>query len=705
METPETIDHFRLIAAGIHLLPTLAWVILASMYWRAHGTARPQGQLLRLFRILSTIVALHYGLYVMVNLTTPAPGQPGTWLWQIGSVLTKVTTVAELAVLRHMLPLVALGAVPPSRLWLAVNYGFALLAGVQAALLEYQTGTSGPIVHTYLLVMTAAIVWQMVRMSRGGSEPWRPVIMVDLGTRNCILLGLGMFTGVALIVLVEANRGGPNLAWAAIHSAVGLALAGIFAVRILGEVIRRMATAVATILTTVTLYAGTRLAVGALEDHPLRWLVEASGVLALALAFGPGFGWLKAGVDRLMLRQSRQWRQQLHAFLQTLQPEIGVDACLKRTVAEVSEVLRLRGAGILARTEEALTVVVHGQIDLEPVARVWPRDPSALPEGAFDLLWLDDLELQIALHDAGVTWVVPIISPRTCWGYLFVSAGPLGIAAGGAKLHTVELLTRQLALVLDSADLLARAVRVERDLAQAEKLAAVGEMAARMAHEIRNPVTAARSLAQMLAREPESPLNADHAGIITRELDRVERQVRALLEFARRETYRFEYVRLDALVRAVVDDLRPRLNDLDLELVVSLDASAEDVAVRADAERLRQVVINLAENAVDALRGRPEPRRLTIALSADAAQARLVVHDTGPGVEPDQLTRLFDPFVSHKTQGTGLGLAIARRIIEAHSGKIEASLAVGGGMAFTLELPIASHEAPDLSAEALRQAV
>ncbi len=732
MDTPTSIDQFRLLSAGFHLLPTLAWIILASSYWRSHGTARPQGQLLWLFRLLSGIVALHYGLNVVVDLIYPEDHLSGSWLWNVGCVLTKATTLAELAVLRHMLPLTALGATPPGRLWLVVNYGSALFAGILTATLSPRVGSAGAVVHVYLLLMTAAIIWEMVQMSRCATDRWRPVIMVDLSPRSCVLLGLGMFAGVVLIVVVEQSRSGPSLAWAIVHSAVGLALAAMFAVRILGEVMRRLLTAVATIAVTVGMYTGIRIAAAAMQDSPMRWLVEVTGVLALVLTFGPGFGWLKAGVDRLMLRQSRQWRQQLQSFLQTLQPEIGVAECRRRAVVEVAQVLRLRGAGILSTestTDEdgsALTVfaptVETGQIDLDQVARVWPRDPAELPDRAFDLLWLEDLELQMALHDAGVTWVVPIISPRRCWGHLFVSAGPFGIEAGSAKLYTVESLARQLALVLDSADLLDRAVRVERELAQAEKLAAVGEMAARMAHEIRNPVTAARSLSQMLAQEPDSPLNAEHAGIITRELDRVERQVRSLLEFARHETYQFEDVRLAGLVRAVVDDLQPRLGELDLDLTLDLDAAA---VVRADPERLRQVLINLAENAVDAMRAvvstpgpqslrspqdlvsrQPSPQTLTISVSAGEETTRLMVRDSGPGVEPEKLARLFDPFVSHKTQGTGLGLAIARRIVEAHGGRIEAALAAGGGMVFTVDLPATpDHESRLSLPETLRQAV
>src|SRR5262249_27105618 len=140
-----------------------------------------------------------------------------------------------------------------------------------------------------------------------------------------------------------------------------------------------------------------------------------------------------------------------------------------------------------------------------------------------------------ALIEADVPGVVPIVGPRGRWGDLFLRTGV--VAASRIDFddgETLEAFAGQLALLLDSAALLARAVAIERSLAQTEKLAAIGETAARIAHDIRNPVTAARSLAQQLMDEPGSPFSVEH-GLILEELDRVERQVAVLLRFARRE--------------------------------------------------------------------------------------------------------------------------------------------------------------------------
>jgi signal transduction histidine kinase len=213
----------------------------------------------------------------------------------------------------------------------------------------------------------------------------------------------------------------------------------------------------------------------------------------------------------------------------------------------------------------------------------------------------------------------------------------------------------------------------------------VGELAARIAHEIRNPVTAARSLAQQLVREPEVPYEGE-LRVILEELERVERQVGSLLRFARREEFRLAPVDCAELVRGAVASVRARL---DAEAVdVGLDL-APGVIARADADKLRQVVLNLLENALDALATTASRRRIEVAVTASDGHAALAVQDSGPGVPADALPRLFEPFFSLKAHGTGLGLAIAKRTVEAHGGRMSAAPGARGGLRVDIVLPLA----------------
>src|SRR2546430_1835379 len=213
--------------------------------------------------------------------------------------------------------------------------------------------------------------------------------------------------------------------------------------------------------------------------------------------------------------------------------------------------------------------------------------------------------------------------------------------------------------------------------------------AARIAHDIRNPVTAARSLAQQLGREPGSLFAAEHTVILV-ELERVERLVAALLRFARREDLRFEAVDVGELARDALEMLRPRFEAGGIGVDLELRAG---VVARADREKLRQVLVNLLDNAIDALGEVAAPRRLVLGVGGENGTASVRVEDSGPGVPAEALPRLFEPFFSLKARGTGLGLAIAKRTVDAHGGRIHAAPGPGAGMTFSIELPLARSEA------------
>jgi signal transduction histidine kinase len=373
--------------------------------------------------------------------------------------------------------------------------------------------------------------------------------------------------------------------------------------------------------------------------------------------------------------------------LNRLSPELGIIECCRRGMEEFVRIMQLRGAGVLLEPDG--TAISAGQIDLTPLQRVWPRGPAAahLPTAVFAGGIFRELpnELQQALIDAEIVGVTPIVSPRRHWGCGFVTTGVLRASFTPEEIEAVQALAGQFALVLDAAELLERAVTVERSLAHSEKLAAVGELAARVAHEIRNPVTAARSLAQLMVSDPGSPHAAEHAELILAELGRVERQVQALLRFARREEFSFEPVDIGQVAHSALEPLRARLEASGVAVTTDIDAG---VVARADREKLRQVVMNLLDNAADAVGG-AEEKRVVLAVHGANGAVVLEVRDSGPGVPADALPRLFEPFFSLKTTGTGLGLAIVKRTVEAHGGRVEARAAVGRGLLLRVELPAA----------------
>ena len=679
------------LSVGLSTLTALVWGTLATSYCRCHGTSRPQATVLRLFRLLAWLFATYYASKAVSDLLL---GSSGPWFGLVCG-LAEMSAIILLPVMRHLVLLGTLGVPRPRRSWLGVNYGLGL-----GSLLMSFWAPMGPgldVMDVYLPFMTALILWDLVKLAR---QRRRPILMADLKFGGYLAFAIALFTGVIILLIAESGGvtlGQSNGVRVVAHGFVGLLPAAPFALRILGEMMRgllvnglRLALAMAifqgfTWLTTLEAAAGTTLVLGL------------TTTLVAMVALGPGSRGLSRIVDALLLRNKQDWRRQLRAVVQGLAPEAGIETVCQRSTASTVEILGLRGVAILLT--ESRRVVSSGAIDIEDLVAPWTEAAEAevLPEGVYDLVWLDDVELQTVLHDAKVTWVGPINSPSRRWGYLFVAAGLFGSAGAHAKLEILADLCRELGLILDAADSLARVRRAERELANSEKLAALGESAARIAHEIRNPVTAARSLAQLMAQEPSSPLNAEHADLVVRELDRVEARVQAMLQFAKPETYHFEPICLADEVQRTMAELAtyPSIRNVELDLQVV----GEDW-VMGDAERLRQVLVNLVANGVDAL-AEPGHRRLGISLAGEEGSIALRVRDSGRGISPEILPRLFDPFVSSKARGAGLGLAIAKRIVEDHGGCIEVSVLEASGTEFCVRLPIVPSRSPAAAAVSL----
>jgi len=213
------------------------------------------------------------------------------------------------------------------------------------------------------------------------------------------------------------------------------------------------------------------------------------------------------------------------------------------------------------------------------------------------------------------------------------------------------------------------------------------ELSASIAHEIRNPITAAKSLVQQMGEDPSSAENVQYAKVALEELDRVERSVAHLLRFAREEEMRMSDLRLADVISSAVATLRERATSRGVALDVQVGA---DCALRGDAEKLRRVLINLLSNALDALDGGgvQKPRiEVTAGENLAGTECWVRVRDNGPGIAAESLSKIFSPFYTSKERGTGLGLAISKKLVDAHGGSIEVQSTPGAGAEFTLTIP------------------
>ncbi len=232
--------------------------------------------------------------------------------------------------------------------------------------------------------------------------------------------------------------------------------------------------------------------------------------------------------------------------------------------------------------------------------------------------------------------------------------------------------------------------RVQEALRQSEKLAAMSELLAGVAHELNNPLTVVVGQTVLLSHALAGAPLAARAEKISRAAERCTRIVRNFLALAREYPPEHQEVPLDRIVREAVELLAYQLRVDNVEVVLNL--AGDLPALWADPHQLHQVVVNLVTNAHHAMREVATPRTLTFVTRADPARRRVLleVNDTGPGIRSEIQGRIFDAFFTTKPpgQGTGLGLSLCQGIVENHGGSIRVESRPGHGATFLVELPV-----------------
>jgi signal transduction histidine kinase len=258
-----------------------------------------------------------------------------------------------------------------------------------------------------------------------------------------------------------------------------------------------------------------------------------------------------------------------------------------------------------------------------------------------------------------------------------------------------ESLAAQIGVVIENSRLYA--LMKERD-----RLAVLGQMAAGLAHEVRNPLGAIKGAAQLLAdpvpdaRELDSSTR-EFLGIILEEVDRLDRVVGSVLDLARPNPTTLGATDVNAVVRRTLQVLSAEPGHDDLEVDVNLDGVLPRATI--DPEQLRQVLMNLFRNAAQAMKGRGKVTVTTRVrfgrstrggtLVQEESFLEIVVADNGPGISRKVLDNIFVPFFTTKEKGTGLGLAISQRIVQGAGGRIDVRSYEGKGSTFAVVLPVA----------------
>jgi two-component system NtrC family sensor kinase len=239
-------------------------------------------------------------------------------------------------------------------------------------------------------------------------------------------------------------------------------------------------------------------------------------------------------------------------------------------------------------------------------------------------------------------------------------------------------------------DLNGKLFEARREMGRLERLAAVGEVAAMVAHEVGTPLTSVSGHLQLLAEEVQEPRVRERLSVIEMHIGRAIATTQGFLDSARFPAPNRHPIQMNALIQEVLALASPGIGcQRGIQAVTELSPKLPEVL--ADGNQLRQVLLNLVTNALDAM---PEGGRLSLrsrpVCGADGmVSVQVQIADTGLGIPPEDLRRIFDPFFTTKGpgQGTGLGLAICQRIVKAHRGSIEVQSEKGQGTTFLMTLP------------------
>jgi signal transduction histidine kinase len=391
-------------------------------------------------------------------------------------------------------------------------------------------------------------------------------------------------------------------------------------------------------------------------------LVEALLILALALLAAPLRGWLAQRFHKLFEREAALYKE--------IVARIGSYGGQYKDLSDLLHFVEERTTGVLGLRQ---LKIFTG--DTEP----WVKQ---VLEKSKENGW-EAVEDEPALTDVGFKIAYPLRREDKVEGILAVDAASASLTSDARSI--IGLLADQVAIAIEDSRLLEENLRLERELAERERLAALGRMAATVAHEIKNPLSAIKSIAQVM-REDESLRNEYERdlGLIVGETDRLSQSVTQLLSFARKESPAAQPLSVDELLRSVVDLFRANAREqgIVLDCHVKIEAELAGKSVSA----LRDALSNLLLNALQAT---PHGGKVELIAASVDSELLISVQDSGSGVPADLRERIWEPFFTTRQRGTGLGLAIVRKRVQEVGGSASLDVSRNGrGALFQLRLPL-----------------
>ncbi len=456
---------------------------------------------------------------------------------------------------------------------------------------------------------------------------------------------------------------------------------------------------------------GWRALGGGMELGGASFIIGLSIVITVAFGFQPFLRLVYRLVDRLFYRD--RWRpiRELQRFVQETRQITDLHELANSLLGLAAGAMKAKvvyligpsqeGGSFSMRYEDLVCHPLEAGVSWDsPLIRWLERQDRAVPFAEIKVLpqWYGlSQQEQKAFEDLGGELYVPLRSKghlqsqRKLISLLVLGPKIKGKAYSHGDIDLLNTAAYQAATIIENARLyeqlklqLKELKRTQEQFIRSAKLAAVGELAAGVAHEVNNPLQTILNLTYMLSQDNPPEHMKQDLKLITDEALRARRIVHSLLEFARQKDAVWEQIDVNHMVESVAQLAKVRVKSSIVQ--VDLDLEADLPQVWGDGEQLKQVLLNLASNALDAM---PNGGTLLFRTHKSDKKVMLEVIDTGEGIPKHILPRIFDPFFTTKSsgKGTGLGLALSQDIVERHGGIITVNSEVGKGSTFTVVLP------------------
>ncbi len=545
-------------------------------------------------------------------------------------------------------------------------------------------------------VAAASVLWATWALMRGPSSDAR----VDTTRRRYVAFGAA---GVASLVGLTELAGASAAGHLAVMVYVFFLSQVILRERLLdlNEFLGRMA----VLGVLVVLFASVSALLVSIGSGPASRLFNATvGIVVLLTVYEPLKDRLERKMAELFFREREGFTRSIDGLRRRLQQELLEPRAMSRAMVDVLYASR-------RATHVAVYLVDSGGSSFSLAAHQGPDPERRVSAGSLGVLFQaihetfnplltdrladegDDERLLEAMQSVSADALFPFWSQDEVLGFLALRDDRSPEPFSTSEIERLQRLAETAATVVWNSQLSAR-------VRERERLAAIGAMAAGLAHEIRNPLGAIKGAAEYLdpSRFPD-PHEAEFLQVIIEETNRLNGVVSQFLDYARPFQPRLRETDLNEVVRRTL-----RLIEVETRGRARIETELNDELpeIRADSAQLKQVVLNLVLNAVDAS-DEEQPVRVRTSWSED--EVRLEVKDEGRGIPPAELSQVFIPFFTTKDSGTGLGLAVCQRIVTAHGGEIRVSSTPGEGARFSITLPVAGPDGRRTAEPAPMQAV